>query len=81
MSTLNSRMRKINNECSATFRLQTERFDFTTLDILKQEERFKTDTREISAAAPIFIRLEPRNSFRPESLEGRARVIYSTRLE
>ena len=81
MSTLNSRMRRINNECSATLRSQTELFDFTTLDILKLEQRFETDAREISAAAPLFIRSEPRNSFRAESLEGRARVIYSTRLE
>ena len=49
--------------------------------MLKQEERVKTDTEEISAAAPLFIRLELRNSFRAESLEGGARVIYSTRLK
>ena len=49
--------------------------------MLEKEERFKTYAEQNIAAAPLFNRLAPRSSFRAESLEGGARVIYSTRLE
>ena len=66
-------------------RASVERFTdlrcLTTLDMLKRERRFKTHAEQNIAAAPLFNRSTPRNSFRAESLEGGACVIYRTRLD